>query len=143
VIVSNGASAAPPAYYHLDGRQCKRFLAKYPLRHTLADSVVADGLVLLARHQRSATNNSRNVPSLRAFGRPQMTDQSKLITVMVKQDVPIDDVAARLKALGVDDVQLLVHIACITGKWKGAISEVKKVKGVEDVEEQTGEYFPS
>ncbi|TWU07944.1 hypothetical protein [Stieleria varia] len=72
-----------------------------------------------------------------------MTDQSKPITVMVKQDVPIDDVAARLKTLGVDDIQPLLHIACITGKWKGAIAEVKEVEGVEDVEEQTGEYFPS
>ena len=66
-----------------------------------------------------------------------------IVTVMVREAESTEDVASRLRELGMEEVSEMPHIASIVGKWQGSLGELRRVDGVEDVEEQETRYFPS
>lgn len=69
--------------------------------------------------------------------------KSRAITVMVNENASVHEVAKRLREMGLQKVEELANILCVTAEWSGRLSEIKSVDGVDDVEEQRGQYFPS
>ncbi|MEO1526605.1 MAG: hypothetical protein AAFX06_14310 [Planctomycetota bacterium] len=64
------------------------------------------------------------------------------ITVMVDEGVSVPSIAKHLKSMGLEQIQEMPHILCLTGQWQGTLTTIREIKGVHEVEEQTTEYFP-
>lgn len=70
-------------------------------------------------------------------------NESRAITVMVNKNASVGEVAMRLREMGLQKVQELANIFCVTAEWSGRLSEIKSVDGVDDVEVQRDKYFPT
>ncbi len=70
----------------------------------------------------------------------QKQDLPREVTIMVDESGSIEKVASELKKLGVENVQPLENIGCITGQWTGELEAIQNVENVTDVEAPTTTY---